>query len=557
MATPRIYGIDLGTTYSCIAYVDEYGKPVILPNSDGQSTTPSVVFFESSTNIVVGKHAKDVAVQYAERVVSRVKREMSNPEYGHLHDGQLYKPQTISALILQKLVADAESVTGEKVTDVVITCPAYFGVNEREATREAGILAGLKVHYVIPEPVAAALAYGINQSEEQVILVYDLGGGTFDVTVIEVKSDAITVICTGGDHQLGGKDWDERVAEWAAQQFQQATGIPADGIRDNKETWQVLLKFAEEAKMALSARINYVQRISHEGASANLELTREIFDALTEDLLQTTLSLTETLLETAQKKGYSKIDKILLVGGSTYMPQVLKAVPARFPYEVKQFDPNQAVAKGAALFGFKCSLEEQVRIRIAESTGGNAEDVNLATTPESVRTQAQLEVATTNGIPLPAMLSMTQRMVTNVASKSFGIVVHDEKLGGDGICNLIVVNQPLPCSSTRHFFTQEDSTSVQLTCMENSNTNGAEDPAIPMKEASAELGMTLLTFARLLPKGSPIEVHFALTPDGLLTLHGKDLTTQKEVTGELRTSACLNQEELERGRIHITSLTVS
>ena len=201
----RVYGIDLGTTYSCIAHVDEHGKPVVLPNSEGDLTTPSVVYFESEEDIVVGKAAKEVSSVEPDACASTVKRVMGDPHWEFDAHGHTYKPQDISSFILRKVVSDAELATGDKVEDVVITCPAYFGINEKEATKQAGVLAGLNVLYVIPEPTAAALAYGIEQEEDQVILVYDLGGGTFDITLIEIKAKEINVICTGGDHQLGGK----------------------------------------------------------------------------------------------------------------------------------------------------------------------------------------------------------------------------------------------------------------------------------------------------------------------------------------------------------------
>ncbi|HEY2291003.1 MAG TPA: Hsp70 family protein, partial [Thermoanaerobaculia bacterium] len=265
MSGKRVYGIDLGTTYSCIAHVDEHGKPVVLQNAEGESTTPSVVFFESKDNVVVGQAAKEVVSIHTDLCVSTVKRAMGDPHWEREFYGHVYKPQDISSFILRKVVGDAEKIIGEKIEDVVITCPAYFGVNEKEATKQAGVLAGLNVLYVIPEPTAAALAYGIEQDQDQVILVYDLGGGTFDITLIEIKAGAINVICTGGDHQLGGKDWDDAVVSYFTQKFEESTGTPADSLLEDQETYQELLNAAEKCKKMLSSRQSVTEAVRFGG----------------------------------------------------------------------------------------------------------------------------------------------------------------------------------------------------------------------------------------------------------------------------------------------------
>jgi molecular chaperone DnaK len=212
----RVYGIDLGTTYSCISYVDEHGKPVVVPNAEGELTTPSVVWFESPESVVVGRTAKDHAIIQRDRVVSTIKPEMGDATSERFIDGKTYRPQEISAHILRKLAKDATTITGDVIEDVVITCPVYFGVTQKEATQQAGAIAGLNVLYVIPEPTAAAVAYGIEATDNQNILVYDLGGGTFDVTLISISAGEIAVIATGGDDRLGGKEWDEKIASSCA-----------------------------------------------------------------------------------------------------------------------------------------------------------------------------------------------------------------------------------------------------------------------------------------------------------------------------------------------------
>jgi molecular chaperone DnaK len=214
MQSKRVFGIDLGTTYSCIAYVDEHGRPVVAPNSENTLTTPSVVYFESDTSIVVGQAAKDTAKVFPDLVVQTVKRHMGDPNWLRSLHGREYRPQDVSALILRKVVGDADQILGQKCEDVVITCPAYFGNVEKEATRQAGIIAGLHVRFVVPEPMAAAFAYGMDAAEGQAIMVYDLGGGTFDGTLLRVPG---TIVATVGDHNLGGKDWDDDLVTFFAQ----------------------------------------------------------------------------------------------------------------------------------------------------------------------------------------------------------------------------------------------------------------------------------------------------------------------------------------------------
>src|SRR5437868_4663946 len=227
----RVYGIDLGTTYSAIAYVDEHGKPVIVPNQESERITPSVVLFDGE-NVIVGNTAKESAKVEPHRVVSRIKQHMGDPNFVFEYEGQAYSPEDLSSFILRKVVGDAEVALGDQITDVVITCPAYFGTPEREATANAGRLAGLNVRAILNEPTAAAIAYGLEQGEDQTVLVYDLGGGTFDITMIEIRDRLIRVICTGGDHRLGGALWDEAIVMYLAQEFRTQTGLDADPMDD-------------------------------------------------------------------------------------------------------------------------------------------------------------------------------------------------------------------------------------------------------------------------------------------------------------------------------------
>ncbi len=553
--TPRVFGIDLGTTYSCIAHVDEHAKPVVLPNKEGDLTTPSVVFFESPESIVVGKSAKDVAAVEPDQVVSTVKRMMGDATWDFDAFGKTYRPQDISSFILRKLVEDAElALGGEKIEKVVITCPAYFGVNEKEATRQAGLLAGLDVLYVIPEPTAAALCYGIEQTENQTVLVYDLGGGTFDVTVIDIREGAIDVVCTGGDHRLGGKNWDEALVHYMAECFAKDTGVSAEALLNDVETYQELLNDAEECKKRLTDREAVTRPVRFEGKRVKVEVTREAFDRISDQFLQRTLSLTEQEIEKAQAKGYDKIDKLLLVGGSTYMPQVLDAVRSRFQdSSILQFDPNQAVAKGAAIFGFKCFVDDQLKQWIEGSTGQDATGIDL-TLPGEVRDQAVKEVAIKLGLPGATVEQMAATRVTNVTSKSFGIVVMDPASGEERVTNLITVNSQVPIEVSKEFGTHaENQTCADVRCMENLAANGE---LIPVAECT-ELGKGELLFGKPLPAGSPVEITFRLTDDGLLRIRGKDVTTGSLFEGEFKTDSVMAIEELEESKSRNLSMAVS
>jgi molecular chaperone DnaK len=555
MSNQRVFGIDLGTTYSCIAHVDEHGKPVVIPNKEGDLTTPSVVYFEAPDSIVVGKAAKEVAAVEPERVVSAVKRMMGDPSWEIEAFGQRYRPQDVSSFILRKLVADAElELGGEKIEKVVITCPAYFGVNEKEATKQAGVMAGLEVLYVIPEPTAAALCYGIDQTADQTVLVYDLGGGTFDVTVIDIRGGTIDVVCTGGDRLLGGRNWDETLVRYLADCFSRETGVPVDEVLDDLETYQELLNDAEECKKTLSTRQATSRPVRHGGQRVKVELTRETFDEITDQYLQRTLSLTEQEIEKARGKGYPRVDKLLLVGGSTYMPQVLAAVERRFAgTEILQFEPNQAVAKGAALYGFTCFLKGEIQLAVSALTGAAPESVDLKLGGK-VLEQAEKQVAQRLGLPGALVKKTSQIEVINVTAKSFGVVVIDPSSGQEVVSNLIAVDTKVPIEISRQFGTHaENQRSADIICMESVVNNGQLVP----RNQCTEIGRGELEFGKALAAGSPVEITFRLGPDGRLSVHGKDLTTGADFNATFDTDAIYQQQELEQAKSRNLALLVS
>ena len=367
----KVYGIDLGTTYSCISYMDEHNKAVLLANSEGERITPSVVYFEDTgekhPNIVVGTAAKESSKLYPKDVASFIKRQMGT-DIPFYHGEDKYRPEEISAYILRKLIQNAEESVGEKIENVVITVPAYFGVNECEATKRAGEIAGLNVMALIPEPTAAAVAYGMTRESKKKVLVYDLGGGTFDATLIDISPESIEVVVTGGDHHLGGKDWDDCLIHYLVEQYKEQTGSHEDILKD-EETAQQLQLIAESSKKTLSARIKVPIRFNHGTESVRIELTREKYEELTEHLLGRTIALTKQMLEEAKKKGAGKdqLDEIILVGGSTRMPQIQARLKKEFQVPLIVFDPDEAVAKGAALYGMQKSLQEWIENAIEQT----------------------------------------------------------------------------------------------------------------------------------------------------------------------------------------------
>lgn len=354
----KIIGIDLGTTNSCVA-VMEGGKPVVIPNAEGMRTTPSVVAFTKTGERLVGEPAKRQAVTNAERTISSIKRHMGT-DYKVSIDGKDYTPQEISAMILQKLKADAESYLGEKVTEAVITVPAYFNDAQRQATKDAGKIAGLKVERIINEPTAAALAYGLEDESEQKVMVYDLGGGTFDVSIIDIGDGVIEVLSTNGDTHLGGDDYDDRITKWLVDEFKAAEGVD---LSQDKMALQRLKEAAEKAKKELSSatttdiNLPFITATAEGPKHLDMKLSRAKFEEITSDLTERTAVPVQNSMKDA---GLSNADlgKVLLVGGSTRMPVVQEKVKQLTGKEPsKNLNPDECVALGAAVQGGKMSGE--------------------------------------------------------------------------------------------------------------------------------------------------------------------------------------------------------
>ena len=380
----KIIGIDLGTTNSCVA-VMEGGKPVVIPNSEGSRTTPSVVAFTKTGERLIGEPAKRQAVTNADRTISSIKRHMGT-DYKVTIDSKSYTPQEISAMILQKLKADAESYLGEKVTEAVITVPAYFNDAQRQATKDAGKIAGLDVKRIINEPTAAALAYGLDNDAEQKIMVYDLGGGTFDVSIIEIGDGVIEVLATNGDTHLGGDDFDNKITDWLVSEFKKAEGVD---LSTDKMALQRLREAAEKAKKELSTatttniNLPFITATAEGPKHLDITLTRAKFDELTLDLIERTAIPVQNALKDAGITA-SDLGKVLLVGGSTRMINAQEKVKALTGMEPsKSINPDEGVAIGAGIQGGKLSGE-----------GGAGDVLLLDVTPLSLSIETMGGVAT-------------------------------------------------------------------------------------------------------------------------------------------------------------------
>ena len=549
----RVFGIDLGTTYSAISYVDEHGKPVIVPNQESERITPSVVLFDGE-NVIVGNTAKESAKVEPHRVVSRIKQHMGDPHFVFEYEGQAYGPEDVSSFVLRKVVGDAEiALGGEPIKDVVITCPAYFGTAEREATANAGRLAGLNVRAILNEPTAAAIAYGLEQGEDQTVLVYDLGGGTFDVTMIEIKDRLIRVICTGGDHRLGGVLWDEAVVMHLAEQFRAQTAEESDPM-DDPEVLNDLFLQAERGKKTLTQRDKAPFRVTHAGKQARVELEREKFEEITRHLLDRTIELTREMLEDAEKKGHTTFDKIILVGGATRMPQVAARLVQEFGKEPESYDPDEAVAKGAALYGLKESLSDEVREILSptvEGAEGERAEIDLGDVSESEVAQALDHLEKELGFTLTGPVrELVNTRIVNVLSKSLGVVAKDAD-EREVVVYLLPRNGEVPMERTTDFGTDTaNQTGVDIHVM-------AGERDSPEPADCQDVGTATLNLPEGLPARSPIRVKFAISRDGRLSVTATDLTGGGSIDVEFETEAVMNPEQVEERSSALRLLTVS
>ena len=485
----KIIGIDLGTTNSCVA-VMEGGKPVVITNPEGSRTTPSIVSFSKTGERLVGDLAKRQAITHPDKTVRSIKRKMGTDSRTEI-DGKNYSPQEISAMILQKLKSDAESYLGEGVTEAVITVPAYFNDAQRQATKDAGKIAGLDVKRIINEPTAAALAYGLDNEKEQTIMVYDLGGGTFDVSIIDIGEGVIEVLASSGEDHLGGDDFDQRIIDHLIQEFKKEEGID---LSTDKMAMQRLKDAAENAKKELSnmtsTDINIPFITANEDGYKNLSvrLTRAEFDRLTADLVERTMTPVRNALSDAGLQA-SQLDKVLLVGGSTRIPAVqdaVKKITGKDPS--KTLNPDECVAIGAAIQGGKLSGES-----------GSGDILLLDVTPLT------LGIETMGGVATP----------------------------------LIERNTTIPAKKSQVFSTAENNqTAVDIHVVQGER---------PMAKDNKTLGRFRLDGIPAAPRGVPqIEVTFDIDANGIVNVTAKDLGTGKEQKITITASTNLSDDEIDK-----------
>ena len=483
----KIIGIDLGTTNSCVA-VMEGGEPVVIANSEGARTTPSVVGFTKTGDRLVGQVAKRQAITNPDNTVSSIKRQMGTDHKVTLN-GKEYTPQQVSAMILQKLKADAEAYLGETVTEAVITVPAYFNDSQRQATKDAGTIAGLNVRRIINEPTAAALAYGVDKEDDQKIMVYDLGGGTFDVSIIEMGDGVTEVLATNGDTHLGGDDFDQRIIDWMADAFQTENGID---LRKDKMAAQRLKEAAEKAKIELSSAMSSQINLPFITADAtgpkhlDMTLTRAKFNELTADLVDRTMTPVRKALQDAGLRA-SDLKKVLMVGGSTRIPAVYDAVKKELNCEpFKGINPDECVAVGAAIQGGVLNGEKK-------------------------------------GL-----------LLLDVTPLSLGI----ETLGG--VCTKIIDrNTTIPTKKSQIFSTAADNqTSVEVNVLQGERE---------MAAANKSLGRFHLDGIAPARRGVPqIEVTFDIDANGIVNVSAKDLGTGTEQHITITSSSNMSKDDIEK-----------
>ncbi len=484
----KTIGIDLGTTNSCVAVI-EGGEPVVIANVEGNRTTPSVVGFSKSGERLVGQVAKRQAVQNPDRTISSIKRQMGT-DYKVEIDGKSYTPQQISAMILSKLKADAESYLGDKVTEAVITVPAYFTDSQRQATKDAGKIAGLEVKRIINEPTAAALAYGIDKEADQKVMVYDLGGGTFDVSIIEMGEGVQEVLATAGNNRLGGDDFDQRIIDWLVAEFRKETGTD---LSNDKMAMQRLKEAAEKAKIELSGVTSSAINLpfitmTEAGGPLHLDttLTRAKFNELTADLVEATMAPVRQAISDSGLK-VAEIDKVLMVGGSSRIPAVQDAVKSYTGKEpFKGINPDECVAIGAALQ--------------AGVLGGDVEGL----------------------------------LLLDVTPLSLGI----ETLGN--VCTKIIErNTTIPTKKSQVFSTAADNqTSVEIHVLQGEREFAKDNKT---------LGMFPLDGILPARRGTPqIEVTFDIDANGIVHVSAKDLGTGKEQSISITASSNMSKDDIER-----------
>ena len=542
-----VYGIDLGTTNSAIAKVDADGRPDIVIGLNGEPTTPSVVLLPNANDHVVGEGARRQARLDPDNVCTLVKRRMGDANWRFVAHGQTWSAPAISALILRSLTSDA-AFSGETVERAVITVPAYFGDEERRATIQAGTYAGIDVVGVLSEPIAAALSYGFSRLTDvtssaitdETVLVYDLGGGTFDATVIELADRRISVLAVEGDHQLGGADWDERLALHLSREFC-AEHPDAEDPLDDSAGSQALILAAERAKHELTDAESTTAIVAHDGARSVITVTRADLEELTSGLLRRTLDLTRACVAAANERGVTRVDRVLLVGGSSRMPAVARELGAMMGMTPQLTDPDLAVARGAAVYGEKLEIERLVAADL-RTRGRLADGAPIAAADPADVDGACARVAAAFGLPVSSVRRMLEITVDTVVSRGFGVLA----VGRSGELQatwLVHRNQTLPIRVRRSFGTMRlDQDRIEVTVVEQQGQAVSPYP----EDAKVLIEGCITGIPSGYDEGSEVQVTFEMGFDGVLHVTAFHVAAQMPLTLSANTGATLSQTEVAR-----------
>ncbi len=519
--TPRkVVGIDLGTTFCAMAHIDAYGKPQMIPNAESERITPSVILFDGM-NAIVGSMAKQNSVAEPEKIVDFVKREMgkSKTQFHREFGGKMYSAEELSALIIKKLIGDAEKYLGETVTDAVITVPAYFNDAERTATLHAGQLAGLNVLQVINEPTAAALAYGMDKLDtDQTVFVFDLGGGTFDVTIMKIENDHIRMLASNGDHRLGGKDWDDIIVNWVAEEFDKEHG---ENPLLDLQSYQDVYNRALTAKVQLSSRTRTTIVQSYAGKSIKLEITQADYEVRCRHLLEKCKTICEIVMQEAGMT-WDQIDRILLTGGMTRVPSVremirsLTSVPA-----ADDVSPDEAVAIGAAVQGILSLLNEEDR-------------AGERVLPTEVRERFSSD----DGAIM---------RVTNITTHTLGVVLWDDAKMEEYVFPMIKKMTAMPAQAKNSFGTAKAN-------MKNAIIRVVEGESTVASECTP-LGVCDIELPPFLPKGSPVELTYSYNANQVLEIIVEAFGRQSRV--QIARNTGLSDSEIETATADLQLIHVS
>ncbi|MDR2377832.1 MAG: Hsp70 family protein [Bifidobacteriaceae bacterium] len=527
----KVYGIDLGTTYSAVALVNDLGLPEIIKNFEGHDTTPSVVYFNDDGSAFIGGQAKRTQIADPENACALIKRHIGE-DYKIEFRGNVHTPETISALILKELVNNANSQNGLDIGRAVITVPAYFGIRERQATRQAGEIAGLEVVGIIPEPVAAAIALGTSQEEEQTLLVFDLGGGTFDTTILKAQAGKVDVVAIDGERLLGGADWDQRLEDLFLEKFrnQAALGGDADPSADDEFMTDLRVQ-VEDAKKALTIRQVTNLLLRYGDKREKVEITREEFEAATADLVELTVVTAQRVLKTAQDKSPGlTIDRFLLVGGSSRMPMIENALKAA-GFSPERTDYDLSVAKGAAIYG---------QGEVPAYVDPDSVEAGSDETPKSVPGVRPARVAVTNVLPRGVGVQFARETEPEKYEDYIEFLAH--------------ANDTLPLDGhATGGILRDGQTSVEVPLYEQGGVGESEKPED--NKALVSGPSTTITGLPPMRKGDPIEIKLHVSEEGIATLSVTEPKTGRSFTAEAAVSV-LSGSDVEESRIMVAKTDV-